>query len=205
MMHTGRSTLRSGVLARNRQTIASEQKRVQPSAGSPGWNALGRVAAVVGEYRNHNEADVSSGGTRAAECGWSSGPGSRLPTRLPPILGNRSTPAVFGFVASRACKAPRRSCGRMARDRCGRRRHRGEDRGIGVRPLAASWPPDRRTADSNGAADTFPTFGPGLLASPRCPRKDTAFSGYVSLSLFSLPLGLIAAYTVHDGDRPAVG
>ena len=77
--------------------------------------------------------------------------------------------------------------------------------GIGIRPLAASWPPHRRTADPNDAADTISTFGTGLLAGRRCPRKGTAFSGYFSLCLFFFPLGLIAAYVVRAGDRPAVG
>ena len=45
----------------------------------------------------------------------------------------------------------------------------------------------------------------GLLASRVARAKGIAFSGYFSLSVFSRPAGLIAAYMVHDGDRPAVG
>jgi hypothetical protein len=50
-----------------------------------------------------------------------------------------------------------------------------------------------------------PQVWAGPLASRGARAKGIAFSGYFSLSVFSRPAGLIAAYMVHDGNRPAVG
>jgi len=71
----------------------------------------------------------------------------------------------------------------------------------------ASFPPDRGIgpAGADGVLDSARRCGPGLLASPRCPREGHSFLGYFSLSLFFFPPGLIAAYMVHDADRPVGG
>ena len=50
-----------------------------------------------------------------------------------------------------------------------------------IRPLAASWPPDRRRADPHGAADTFPARLWGPTGQPRWPRKGHGFLGVLQL------------------------
>ena len=72
-------------------------------AGSRRWQALGSVAAVVAEYRNHNEADVSTGRTRTSECRWPSRTREPAACKAPADPSDRLTPAVFRFVACRAC------------------------------------------------------------------------------------------------------
>jgi hypothetical protein len=42
---------------------------------------------------------------------------------------------------------------------------------IGIRPLATSWPPDRRTAEPNGAAHVFSQTSTGSSAAVRLGRK----------------------------------
>ena len=52
---------------------------------------------------------------------------------------------------------------------------------MGIRPLAISWPPERRAADANGAAHRFsqmstPAVLPGSMAAARCSTSSAANS-----------------------------
>src|SRR6266516_2749889 len=58
---------------------------------------------------------------------------------------------------------------------------------MGIRPLAINWPPERRAADANGAAQMFsqmrtPAVLPGSMAAARCSTSSSANS---SASCFS--------------------
>ena len=59
---------------------------------------------------------------------------------------------------------------------------------IGIRPLAMSWPPERRAADANGAAHRFskmstPAVLPGSMAAARWSTSSAASSSASSASM----------------------
>ena len=77
---------------------------------------------------------------------------------------------------------------------------------IGIRPLAISWPPDRRAADANGAAHRFsqmstPAVLPGSMAAARCSTSSAANSS-AQLGLECLQLAELADVgQLHRLDR----
>jgi hypothetical protein len=166
------NVMRTGLVhATQRSACEDPGKRYAQSRSEPNpQQAQGLEPAAASALSRNTATTTKQTSLPVARALQSAGgpqdPGAGCPRGSRRSCKSLDTPAVFGFP-SRPVFARLRAVAAAAwlaidADVVVTR---GEDRGIGIRPLAASWPPDRRTADPNGAADTFPTFGPGLLAS----------------------------------------
>ena len=81
---------------------------------------------------------------------------------------------------------------------------------MGIRPLAMSWPPERRAAAANGAAHRFsqmstPAVLPGSIAAARCSTSSSASSSASSASSASQLAELADVGELHRLDGTVVG